>query len=420
VRGKGAGIFCRSVSPIIRNNVFSGNKTLAPANWSPKYRHEIANDGAAFYGEDGASPVIENNFFVNNTTEAGRGAGIALHRNCGGKIIGNVFLQNVTGLQDPLRSSDGGAISVFDWSNPSIQNNIILNNKALHKNDSGGLFVALWSSPKIDKNIFVGNYGDDDAGALFVGGQEHRYDAPLDPLPPAEKFFVRITGNLFIGNSNPSRNSGVMRLTMETRALFANNICALNTGIYFQRSEVAVVNNTILDNFLFVETKAGLKPGKIVNNIIRANFDLQTGAPVTFCDFKNGYPGEGNFHSDPLFVDDRLLLHANAVNYRTESFTSIIYTSDQSFKANVLINRVVKAGGKWSVVESNTEHSISIWGDFSRNVQFLLLPTFHLQNDSPCIGAGSAADASEDDFDGDARPMGSGVDIGADEYNPRR
>jgi len=420
VRGKGAGIFCRSVSPIIRNNVFSGNKTLAPTNWNPKYRHEIANDGAAFYGEGGASPVIENNLFVNNSTEAGRGAGIALQRNCSGKIAGNVFLQNVTGLEDPLRSSDGGAISVFDWSNPVIQNNIILNNKALHKNDSGGLFVALWSSPEIDKNIFVGNSGDDDAGALFIGGQEHRYDAPLDPLPPAEKFFVRVTGNLFVGNVNPSRNSGVMRMTMETRGLYANNISAFNTGIYFQRSEVAVVNNTILDNFLFVETKAGLKAGKIVNNIIWADFDLQTGAPVSFCDIKNGYPGEGNFLSDPHFVQDGLVLHANAVNYQAKKFISEIYTADQSFRANELMNRVVKAGGKWSVIKSNTEHSISVWGDFSGNVEFLFLPTFHLQNNSPCIDVGRAADAPGDDFDNDARPLGSGVDVGADENHSEK
>ena len=159
------------------------NKTLGPGSWKPKVRHLITNDGGSVYFENGSSPIIANNLFADNRTENGRGAAIALHVNCNGRIINNVFLRNITGLDDPMRSSDGGAVSIFDRSDPVIENNVFLNNQALSENDAGGLFVALWSSPVIRKNIFVGNHCKDDAGALFVGGQEHRYDIPLDPLP---------------------------------------------------------------------------------------------------------------------------------------------------------------------------------------------------------------------------------------------
>ncbi len=237
-RGLGGAVYFRSSSPIISNNTFTKNITLKPVPWNPKYWHETANDGGAVYFEDGASPIIENNIFAGNKTENGRGAGLACNDHCKPIIRNNLFFNNTAGLDDPMRSSDGGAISIFKWCNAEITGNIILSNEAKASNDAGGVFVALWSSSKIEKNIFVDNEASDDAGALFVGGQEHRYDAPLDPIPPKDKFFVSIINNTFIGNRNSSKNSGAMRFTMESRGEFINNIVAQNNGVYFQRSEV--------------------------------------------------------------------------------------------------------------------------------------------------------------------------------------
>lgn len=377
IRGKGAGILCDGVSPTITNNIFVSNKTLAPIPWNPKFLHETANDGGAIYCENGASPIIENNLFTRNATENGRGAAIAFHNHCNGRIANNVFLTNTTGLNDPMRSSDGGAISIFDWSSPTIENNIILNNQALASNDAGGLFVALWSSPMIRKNIFVGNKCDDDAGALFVGGQEHRYDRPLDPLPGEEKFFVTIDSNIFIGNSNPSKNSGAMRFTMESRGVFSHNIVAHNSGIYFQRSEVTIEKNIVLDDFLLIETKAGLKPGVIRNNILWGNISIETEATVTDNYLKN--PREGNFNSSPGFVNDWIELQAIAATYRPKQFLTSVLVSNCIFKNNELANRVVKAGDQWGVIKSNNKKDIEIWGNFSGEIHFSALPGYQLQ-----------------------------------------
>jgi hypothetical protein len=420
-RGKGAALYCNGTSPTITNNTFFRNKTLIPENWKPKYRHLVANDGGAVYCENGSSPIIKDNLFYDNSTECGRGAGIALHKNCNGIISGNVFMNNVVGLNDPERSSEG-ALSVFDWSSPVIENNLFLNNSALAANDAGGLFVALWSAPKISRNIFVNNSATDDAGALFVGGQEHRYDSPLDPIPSKEKFYIEIDGNLFIANSQSSKNSGAMRFTMESRGSFTNNICAYNTGIYFQRSEVEIFNNTLLENFILIETKEGLGKSYAANNIIWG--DMTVDAPVEFenNNSRKELSGKYNISKDPLFLKDSFRIEPISTAFNNMTQTTNLFISNADLKENEYIGRVVKAGDKWSVIKSNSNDSIALWGDLSGHLEIFVLPTFKLDKNSPCIDAGKNIDKVKTDFKGNPRPMKGKTsimtDIGAYEFKP--
>lgn len=420
-RGKGAAFFCNATSPVITNNVFFRNKTLIPENWKPKYRHLVANDGAGVYAENGASPVIKNNLFYENSTECGRGAGIALHKNCSGVISGNVFMNNVVGLNDPERSSEG-AVSVFDWSNPTIENNLFLNNSALAANDAGGLFVALWSAPKILNNIFVNNSATDDAGALFIGGQEHRYDSPLDPIPPKEKFYVEVNGNLFVANSNSSKNSGAFRITMETRGSFLNNICVYNTGTYFQRSEMEIYNNTLLENFILIETKEGLEKSFVANNIIWGDLNIDAPAEFSNNNTRKIIGGKDNFSKDPLFIKDSFRMEPILTAFNNMNQTTYLLTSNSKYKENELVGRVVKAGNKWSVVKANSNNSIELWGDLSGELEVFVLSSFQVDKDSPCIDSGKNLEIVKTDYKGNPRPIKGKIslkhDVGAYEFKP--
>jgi len=380
IRDKGGAIYFKSVSPKISNNIFINNITLKPIPWNPKFWHETANDGGAVYFEDNASPVFENNLFVKNKTENGRGAAIGCNDHCSPVFKNNVFVKNTAGLDDPMRSSDGGAISVFDWGNATVENNIFLSNTSLNHNDAGALFLALWTSAKVDNNLFVDSESGDDAGALFVGGQEHRYNAPLDPLPPADKFYVSITNNKFIGNCNGSKNSGATRITMESRGQFANNITAFNNGIYFQRSEIAVDHNIILDNFLFIETKKGLKLGSITNNVIWADFDLEVDAKIKNNNMRDLYNVGGNYSKEPKFKNDGIRLKVFSTNWTKKGNYSKIYVPTQNFKKDELVNRIVKSGDRYSVVIGNEKNTVQIWGDFPGVTDFEVLPTYTLVN----------------------------------------
>ncbi len=391
IRGKGAGILCDGVSPVITNNLFLQNKTLSPDPWEPELRHKIANDGGAICVLNNASPVIKNNLFFENMTEAGRGAGIALHNRCGGRIANNVFLYNKAGMNDPKRSSDGGAISVFEWSNPIIENNIILENHALAQNDAGAIFSGYWSSPVIHNNIIVGNTAEDDGGGIFTSGQNHHDEIPpqFDPIPDEKDFFIRITDNVFIGNNQ------ALEFSMESRGLFANNIVALNgdkkthpTGVYFQRSEAQIINNTILDPFLInfktFDNKAsseGLKPSMIRDNRIYGSFDVKT--QVVQYDNYIHEERENQLVEIPQLETDRLHIHADAVYYGAhivkQIYTTKIFLYSANFNHNELVNRVVKTSDRWGVVKSNDEQMIEVWGDLTGEISFSILPTYQVK-----------------------------------------
>lgn len=379
-KGKGSALYCDSTSPIVSNNVFSDNKTLAPDNWNPKYWHDTAHDGGAIFGHKGASPTIRNNIFVNNKTENGRGAAISFDGHCKPIIKNNVFLSNTAGLKDPMRSSDGGAINIFNWSKAIIDGNIFISNRAESKNDGGAVFIALWSSAEVMNNLFVDSYAGDDAGALFVGGQEHRYNAALDPIPAKDEFFVSIKNNTFIGNHHGGSNSGAMRFTMESRGEFSGNILAHNNGVYFQRSEVRIADNIILDNFLFIETKEGLEKGIIENNLLWADYDQQVDADVKNNNMLYVVEGNGNYSKTPQFIDDGFEIRSVSTNYKRQNLYTLITTPNLNLKKNQLLNRAVKAGNKWGVIKSNDANTILVWGNFMGDVNFTILPTYTLAN----------------------------------------
>lgn len=381
IEGTGGAIFCDATSPTIVNNIFKDNMTLKPTDWNPKYWHETANNGGGIHGVNGASPTISNNIFFNNSTQNGRGGAIAFDRECKVKIFNNVFVNNVSGIDDPMRSSDGGAISIFDWCDAEIIDNIFLENEARAKNDGGSVFVALWSSARIRNNLFIGSKSGDDAGALFVGGQEHRYDAPLDPIPPKERFFVTVDNNEFYGNENPTMNSGAMRFTMESRGEFTNNRLAFNNGIYFQRSEVRVSNNIILDNFLFIETKEGLEQGVIEDNVIWGDFELTVPVRLSGNLLREEYinSSEDVNKRVPQFENNGDTWQVISATTKKDGVITYLRVSNVELKKGEMIGRVLRSGEKWGVVRSNTKNDLEVWGNLFGAQTVQLLPTYSLQ-----------------------------------------
>ncbi len=297
-----------------------------------------------------------------------------------------------------MRSSDGGGISIFNWSSPEISGNVVMGNWALNNNDGGGIFVAYWSSAKVRDNVVVANLGTDDGGGLFVGGQEHRYDRPFDPMPSAEEFFVEVTGNRFFGNSNGSHNSAALRITMESRGRVEGNVAALNGGFYLQRSELEVVDNTILEDTLLIETKEGLEPTRFSNNIVTGSLESDGTGIVTASLIRDGSLGEGNEAGLPEFLDDGRELQVVGASWSAASQQTHV-TVAAPLPAADLTNRVVASHGGWGVVHSASGRNLTLWRDHTSVTELHLLPTYRQIADSPGFGKGFDAARAVSDYD---------------------
>jgi hypothetical protein len=405
VRGKGAALLCDGVSPVVTNCVFTNNRTLMPSPWAPPLLHETANDGGAIMCLNGAAPRLEHNLFYANTTECGRGGAVASDRAAAPLVRANVFANNWAGLNDPMRSSDGGAVSFFRWSAGEFTGNVVVANASLTRNDAGGLWVALWSAPRIADNVFVANEGGDDAGALFIGGQEHRYGVPLDPYPAADKFNVLVERNLFVGNTNSSKNSGAMRVTMESRVRFANNIIAENEGgFYLQRSEITAEHNTVWQDWCFVEDKASLGPSRFDGNILKGPAGkVEARVTLTGNMTAPDVPGTGRVDVADIFENDEVTGELVELHYDAATMTTVLTTKEPlpagvdftrrpvTF-ADSLLKKNGAAGGQWRVIAHASGNQIVVWGRIDPVTKvpkhFKVLRTFTVKAGAPAgIGA---------------------------------
>jgi 4-hydroxy-2-oxoheptanedioate aldolase len=419
VQGHGGALLAEGVSPTISNNVFERNRTTRPVPWAPAYLHETAHDGGAIACRNGCSVVVENNLFVDNATEVGRGGAFACDneatrsRPAAPRVARNVFLGNAASAArfaaDTMRSGDGGAVSFYGYCDGVIADNVVAGNVADSRNDGGGIFVAFWAAPEVLRNVIVGNASGDDAGGLFVGGQKHHYGTPEDPVPPADEYSVRVIGNVFMGNRNGAPSSGAFRATMQSRAVFYNNVTADNPGgVHTQSSDLMLAHNTFADGARY-EGSERASPGPTVfrNNIILGTKNWEE--PVT---------DERNDCTDPRFVQDEFEIVADGAIFEPSRHVTRVRFDGASQPPGSLARRVVRTGERWGVVRSNDTETVEIWGDFAEERRLAVQPSYHLADDSPCIDRGAPIDAPDRDIDGDPRPIGPAPDLGADEHRP--
>ncbi len=312
----------------------------------------------------------------------------------------------------------GGGIGCWYESSPTITNNIIFNNEAIHY--GGGIFCYDRSSPIISNNIIEENSGQK-GGGIFLdshcaaeitrntirdnavvdfGGGIYCWlsDARIADNTVTSNTATYQAGGIMCNSSSPTIENNEISLNAATAPIagwgggivfvdaypvIANNIIARNWadkggGIYGNYASITITNNTIVDNtaahgggIYFAYASA-----TVTNTVLSGNAAAE--GPEVWLGFST-YPSTIDMsYSDleggqgSVFVDPGSALNLGA----------------GMIDADPLL--VDRAGGDC-----------------------------HLTWDSPCRNAGddAAPGLPTSDFEGDPRGLLGAADIGADEYH---
>lgn len=316
-----------------------------------------APDGGGVYIYD-ASPIIQNNVITANLTITdgsyadGRGGGIYVGGTSYAIIAENLILSNTSGYGGGIYHHGYGCRTII-----TITTNQIVENIASRR--AGGILMEGYTPDIVRANVITGNVAAEDGGGMLIW-----HAAP------------QVEANRIVGNS--ARSGGGISLGNNATPSLLNNLVVGNArdGLLVGSSSPVVVNNTIVGSGLTnsghgisLRSSPGCTPpycttGDIINNIV-ISYEV------------------GIFGTGPI---------TPAIDYNDVWGNTM---ADYSLPAGVVTGT----------------HNISLDPLFVDPAD----DDYHLRAGSPCIDAGTDAGVTTD-IDGDPRPIGAGVDIGADEY----
>lgn len=291
----------------------------------------------------------------------------------------------------------------------TIRSNVVSGN---HGSRVGGILVfGPWSL--VESNAVVSNTSNNGVGGVWAGEEGYirlvanriaENSGSLSGGILATEVALHLTHNDIFSNTGESGGAiaagGSYRLpvsvTMDSNEIFANHATQNGGGVYFWPDTVFTLTNNVIADNSAVEMGGGIyisdSQGTLINNTIAEN---EEGAGEGIC----------------LAGSSAVTLANNII----VSHTYGIY-NDGTGSPTVTYNDVWgnSVGDYWGVTPGT--------GNISADPGFVDPGgwDFHLMPGSPAINAGHPDDsiAPAFDFDGDVRPAGTRVDMGADEVSP--
>ena len=363
--GLGGGLYCDSLNGIATNAV--GNCIFI---------NNHADFGAGIWGR---KLLLENCLFLGNSSDK---EGAAVFTPSGGTLsaTGSVFVANAANTM-------GGAILGHDEF--TLSDCVFTRNHS--GSDGGGIYLLGADTNTIDSCVFVGNVSSDKGGALASNSG----------------VVLRVQNSAFVGNSSASHGAAIITL---------NNWIDIDFSTF-------VSNNGVGETIYSTEPYPG--PVSVHNSIFRANTLPETkGATATF-DYTNSETdigGIGWINNDPAFVPGPTGTLEAPLSYDTTTYQSTVSDSSASFYPRVLEGLVLIVDGTdYYYIVDNTATTVTVWGDVTQGgtvsapVAYEVF-NWHLSTNSPCIDTGDPSSTVTEDLDGEARPNGTRVDMGCDEF----
>ncbi len=233
-------------------------------------------------------------------------------------------------------------------------------------------------------------------------------------------------------------NRGIMLLGYApgdiTGSIQDNKISGNQTGIYITYGQVGIINNDISGN-VHDGIHNGLSPNVIDRNVLALNgsgagdaaiFNDQS-SPIIINNLIGWNNGNGiyNFQSSPTITNNTI-----SINYGGSGIYNFNLSSPN------ITNNIVTSNADYGIRADGTSPSINtyndVWannpgeyyltsggtGSISADPRIVSILDFHLLCSSPAIdhGNNSAPSVPSVDFDGEPRPVGGVVDMGAYEW----
>jgi hypothetical protein len=349
----GGGVFCDSgYGATIINNHITANRVSG----------QNAGGGGVFFFDHQSFLILERNRIFDNRVSAnpggGRGGGAwILGDGLYASIVENVFERDTTVGQDFAIGAGAEMTAVTSLAEGVIHGNVFRGNIAnatVHSGIGGGLAIHATTAVEVRDNFFEGNIaksrdGWGDGGGLIINDE-----------PPVSGYGRKlVVGNRFVDNMASSQfydhNGGGAIELYNSLATISENYFEQNTAqgptplggairiyasafrlennIYFENSarfggavyvsypssgtvEGIIINNTMVNNHAG-SGGGGIGVGggiQLVNSILWGNTPDQIALNggsilVRHSDIQDGWMGDGNIATDPLFVSGDTLFH---------------------------------------------------------------------------------------------------------------
>jgi len=357
----GAGLYARDAALTVRDTDFYSNVIDV----------YDAADSYAYGGGmmvEGGSLLVEASTFRWNSAWArtsAYGGGLSISGTLTATVTDTLFQDNDAWHAGGLYFlGDAGADPPFRLFNSTFADNGWGNSPGSAFGGYAGALRVVNAQAHIRGNVFAGNRASNDYGAVYV------YDSELE-----------LTGNAITG-TQCARTAGLY-LHSVSPFTATNNIIADNHSTYYWLSNPAV-------NILF-------SSGRFLHNTIARNQNFGSDVGVA-------YGLLVDFHSTVSLTNTILVSHTVGI--------SVTAGSTAMLEGTLWGSGAWANGVDWGGAGSIVTGTVNLWGD----------PAFvdpdggdyHLGPASAAIDAGVDAGVTTD-IDGDARPIGSGYDIGADE-----
>jgi len=312
--------------------------------------------------------TISNSTFTSNTTtgydsDSGTGGAICVYAfSSNSMIVGCTFSGNI--------SATGGAI----WGAENVKECQFVGNKAnstavwLGESGFGG---AIFGGNLIEDSVFSNNLASK-GGAISTGGVVKNCQFFNNGALPTGYAISYPDQYTYFGGAIHSSSQSIVNCSFVQNyagGTLPDSSCYVGHGAaIYNTSSGSIISNSFFGNYTLCQGDGGAiyntetSSPTITNSILWGNmaengpeiFNVEGASPiVTYSNVQGGYPGDGNLDVEPLFVN---------------------------------------------VTDPDPQN----WD-------------LHLRFDSPCIDVGISEGAPDSDIDGDARPYGSGIDMGADE-----